>query len=84
MHLDEIEQLLTTPNEITAFMPDVALLRIWHDYNFIEYPRSELKQVMDEMRQRILIWETGLEKPSASDRLLFILLRSFACDIDKK
>lgn len=82
MSIDEIEEVLTTPNSITSQLQDDALLRIWDDYNFIQYPRAELKQVIKELKSRMIAIQCGVERPTASDRLLVTLLKSFACDVN--
>jgi len=81
MSIDEIEEILTTPNSVTSMHKTDALLRIWDSYNFIQYPRAELKQVMKEMKAKLIAIQCGIERPTASDQLLFTLLKSFACDV---
>ena len=80
MSIDEMEKMLTEPGPYTAQIRDYALLRIYDGYGFIQYPRSELKLVMSEIKTKIKLVECGVETFSASDRLLFKLLQSFVGD----
>jgi len=78
MKIDDMERVLTEPSHyFTSGHPDNAILRLNVPYGFIEYPRAELKEVMIELKQRIRIIEAGIEKPTASDRLLLEVLMAF-------
>ena len=81
MTIDEIEENLTKPGDYAGIDEKDAILRLHNAYGFIQYPRKELKQVMADLRERIVVLKCGLEKPTASDRLLLIVLQSFAGDV---
>ena len=83
MTIDQIEKSLVEPGMgVAGAMPDTAILRLWDKYQFIEYPRKELKQVIEELRGRIALISMGVESPTATDRLLLTVLKSFAGDVN--
>ncbi len=78
--IKELREGICDGGSLTGTNKKTAILRIWGGYNFIEYPRSELRKVFRELEKRITVLQSGIEEPTATDRLLLIVLKSFAGD----
>lgn len=81
MTVSEMRQALCKPSWCSSHHQTIAILRLNSPFQFIEWPREEMKKVFDELELKLSLVESGIESFTASDRLLFYLLMVMAGDV---
>lgn len=75
LSIKQLEKSILNPNKTKT-----SVLRLRTPYNLIEYRNKNLKELFNDLRERILLINSGLVEATEMDRFVLIVLKAMAGD----